>query len=50
MNKKLFHILEHACLIYLSKKEVTQELLLTLLWVQYRVKQESQYQPHQTRV
>ncbi len=27
MNKKLFHTLERECLIYLYKKEVTQELL-----------------------
>ncbi|HAU1025090.1 MULTISPECIES: histidine kinase [Legionella] len=31
MNKKLFHTLERECLIYLSKKEVTQELLRPLI-------------------
>lgn len=31
MNKKLFHTLERECLIYLSKKEVTQELIRPLI-------------------
>jgi hypothetical protein len=31
MNKKLFHALERECLIYLSRKEVTQELLRPLI-------------------
>ncbi|WP_018577777.1 hypothetical protein [Legionella shakespearei] len=29
MNKKWFHTLERECLIYLSKREVTQVLLLS---------------------
>lgn len=31
MNKKLFHALERECLIYLSKKEATLELLRPLI-------------------
>ncbi len=31
MNKKLFHTLERECLIYLSKKEATLELLRPLI-------------------
>lgn len=31
MNKKMFHTLKRECLIYLSRKEVTQELLRPLI-------------------